>query len=115
MSSYHSKIKSDEQDGFVKRQESKKSVDNQIQPNKTDVNDMSPSGVLHLQRTIGNRAVGQLVSEHSDMQETPVQLELEEEELCPGSMIGSEGQGKGEGYGQGQGPMGIPKEEEGWV
>lgn len=71
---------------------------------------LSPANLLQLQRTVGNRAVVQLITE----QEQSVQPSLEEEEElpCPGNMIRSEGQGRGEGYGQGKGPIGQPYEDE---
>ena len=80
---------------------------------------LSPSNVLQLQRTVGNRAVEQLLAgrtEGKTKQTTPglIQRSIEEEEelLCPGSRIRSEGQGQGKGYGQGKGPLGNPKDEE---
>jgi hypothetical protein len=83
---------------------------------------LSPASVLQLQRTVGNRAVVQLLAAQSVPQATEAgqpsiqrSLEQEEEELelpCPGSKIRSGGQGRGEGTGEGKGPIGYPKDEQ---
>lgn len=80
---------------------------------------LSQSNVLQLQRTVGNKAVEQLLAgrtERKRKQTSPglIQRSIEEEEelLCPGSKIRSEGQGQGKGYGQGKGPLGNRKDEE---
>ena len=106
--------KREEKDATVKRPAVKRTDDHQVEQTPADANLLSPSGVLQLQRTIGNRAVVQLIKERSAGQEQPVQRSLEEEEEleCPGSMIRSGGEGKGQGVGQGQGPLGQPTEEE---
>jgi hypothetical protein len=84
-----------------------------------NVNSMSPTGVLQLQQTVGNRAVERLLEKNSAEQATSgsqqsIQRSIEEEEelICPGSKIRSGGQGRGEGYGEGKGPIGNPKDEE---
>jgi len=82
-------------------------------------NSLTPAAVLHLQRSVGNRAVGQLLEDRGTAQTPEVGQPLiqrtveEEEELeCPGSKIRSGGLGRGEGTGAGQGPIGYPKDEE---
>jgi hypothetical protein len=86
------------------------------------VSALSPASVLQLQRTVGNRAVEQLLAPQPVEQTTEAgqpsiqrSLDQEEEELelpCPGSKIRSGGQGRGEGTGEGKGPLGYPKDEE---
>jgi len=106
--------KSEEKDAKVQRPAIQKTDDHQVEQTPADANLLSASGVLQLQRTIGNRAVVQLIEERSAGQGQPVQRGAEEEEEleCPGSMIRSGGEGKGQGVGQGQGPLGLPTEEE---
>jgi len=87
-----------------------------------NVSSLSPANVLQLQRTVGNRAVEQLLSartaeQAADINQPPIQRSLEQEEElpglpCPGSKIRSAGQGRGEGTGEGGGPIGYPKDEE---
>ena len=87
-----------------------------------DVSSLSPANVLQLQRSVGNRAVEQLLVDRdpgqaADTGELSIQRSLEQEEeqmelACPGSKINSAGQGRGEGTGEGRGPMGYPKDEE---
>ena len=83
---------------------------------------MSQADVLQLQRTVGNRAVEQLLKDRvpdqtAEVSQSSIQRSAEQEEdlideLCPGSKIRSAGQGRGEGTGEGQGPIGYPKDEE---
>jgi hypothetical protein len=83
---------------------------------------MSQADVLQLQRTVGNRAVEQLLKDRvpgqtAEASQSSIQRSAEQEEdligeLCPGSKIRSAGQGRGEGTGEGQGPIGYPKDEE---
>ena len=114
MTTFRRMKKSEEKDATVKRPAIQKADDHQIEQSPPDANLLSPSGVLQLQRTIGNRAVAQLIEERPAGQEQSVQRSPEEEDEleCPGSMIRSGGEGKGQGVGQGQGPVGLPTEEE---
>jgi hypothetical protein len=87
-----------------------------------DVNALTPTSVLQLQRTVGNRAVEQLLGARTAEQaaetgQQAIQRSTEQEEdlmdlLCPGSKIRSAEQGRGEGTGEGKGPIGYPKDEE---
>ena len=77
-----------------------------------DGNSLSPANVLQLQRTVGNRAVEQLLEDRTAGQpaeagQPSIQRSAEQEEdlmdlLCPGSKIRSAGQGRGEGTGKGR-------------
>lgn len=76
---------------------------------------MSPSGVLQLQRMVGNRATTQLL-ERKTAQAPTIQRRandlVEDEKLpCPGSKIKSKGLGRGKGYGRGKGPVGVPRDK----
>lgn len=119
-----------EQDGILKKQRTANEPDvAEVQPvspaafkHTDDVSSLSPTNVLQLQRTVGNRAVEQLLSARTAGQadeagQPSIQRSLEQEEElleppCPGSKIRSAGQGRGEGTGEGKGPIGYPKDEE---
>jgi hypothetical protein len=132
MPTYRMKTLKEPEDILKKRREANRTDVAQVEPvhpagfqrTTDDVNSLSPTNVLQLQRTVGNRAVGQLLDARTAEQaaETGQQViqrsaEQEEEEdlmeaLCPGSKIRSGGQGRGEGTGEGKGPIGYPKDEE---
>jgi hypothetical protein len=88
------------------------------QPSISSPGSLTPAAVLQLQRSVGNRAVGQLLEDRAAAQAEAGQPQIqrsveEEEELeCPGGKIRSGGLGRGEGTGEGQGPIGYPRDEE---
>lgn len=103
-----------DQDSIVNKPQTVSKTEDQVQHAAPDMSAVSPSDVLHLQRTIGNRAAEQFIQDRSAGQAQPVQRTPEEEEEpeCPGSEIRSGGEGRGEGVGEGRGPLGVPVGEE---
>ncbi|MBN1135315.1 MAG: hypothetical protein JXM73_01950 [Anaerolineae bacterium] len=129
MPTFQTKTLKEQDDILKKRQEANEPDVAGVQPvspaafqHTGDASSLSPGNVLQLQRTVGNRAVEQLLSartaeQAAEVDQPSIQRSLEEEEEvtglpCPGSKIRSEGQGRGEGTGKGAGPIGYPKDEE---
>ena len=128
MSKYHQiRIPKEAEKTLKKRPETSRTRDTSRQPDLSpgaerspaSAGRLSPTNVLQLQRTVGNQAVEHLLANRTAGQMTkttqqPIQRSIEEEEelICPGSKIRSDGQGRGEGYGEDKGPIRNPKDEE---
>ena len=124
MSTFYRKKAPEEQDRVLKKLETEDrtrvSLARPGYPSRSQgvtggVRSLSPSGMLQLQHTIGNRAVGQILRERSARQAAEIvqrTINPEEEVLeSPGSEIRSGGLRRGEGYGLGKWPIGVPKDE----